>query len=127
MAKGRLSILLVFTLVLINLQCVAFCASQSCNGSGTESTESSTVPACHHHHDAPRSQAPTPVPCSHLMVQAHAVRALATPVLAPNVVITHLPVVAAVALPPQADAGTLIAHASSPPDPAVFSPVVLRI
>jgi hypothetical protein len=55
MSKGRLSVLLVFTLVLVSTQCAVFCTLERCNDGGTASTPSPAGdPPCHHH-DAPRA------------------------------------------------------------------------
>ncbi len=40
MSKGRLSVLLVFALVLVSTRCAALCAIETCSGSGTASTPS---------------------------------------------------------------------------------------
>src|SRR4029077_17302972 len=99
-SKGRLSVLIAFTLVLVNIQCVAFCTLEPCNGSGAASTPSpADVPPCHHHHGAPSQQAPAPAPCSHQTVQAPAAQPLATPVFTASIVAMDLPVVSPGAFP----------------------------
>jgi hypothetical protein len=125
--EGRLSVLLVFTLVLVNIQCAAFCAFEPCNGGGTSPTPSpSDVPPCHHH-DAPDQQTPAQ-PCSHQIVaQADVAQPLVTPVRAANALVMDVPVLSAGAFPPLSGVELLASHALSPPGLTVLSPVVLRI
>src|SRR5579864_3171552 len=92
-SKGRLSVLLVFTLVLVSTQCAALCALEPCNGSDTASTPSpADDPPCHHH-EAPGEQTPAPH-CSHQVVaQADVAQPLVvTPVLTANVLTMDVPV-----------------------------------
>jgi len=126
--KGRLSLLLVFALVLVNIQCAALCAAEPCNGSGTASTPNpADDPPCHHHHDAPGQQTPAP-PCSHqIVVQADVAQPLVTPVRTANVFAMDVPVVLVGAFPSLSGVELLASHAPSPPDLAVLSSAVLRI
>jgi hypothetical protein len=124
--KGRLSVLLVFTLVAVSTQCAALCAIEPCNGSGTASTPSpADVPPCHHR-EAP---AQSPAPCSHhqIVVQADVAQPLVTPVLTANVLAMDVPDVLTAAGPSLSGVDMLAEHAPSPPRLAVLSSVVLRI
>jgi hypothetical protein len=126
--KGRLIVPLILTLVLVNIQCAAFCAVEPCNGSGTASTPSSSdVPPCHHHQDAPGQQTPAPR-CSHQIVfQADVAQPLVTPVLTTNVLAVDVPAASVGAFPPLSCVELLASHAPSPLGLAVLSSVVLRI
>jgi hypothetical protein len=126
--KGRLSILLAFALVLVNIQCVAFCAVEPCNGNNTAATPiTADDPPCHHHHDAPGQQTPAPR-CSHQIVaQADVAQALVTPVPTASVVAMDVPVLPVGAFPSLSGADLPASHAPSPPGLAVLSSVVLRI
>jgi hypothetical protein len=126
-SKGRLSVLIVFALVLANIQCAAFCAVEPCNGSGTASAPAPDVPLCHQHHDAPGNQSPAPAPCGHLVIQAHAAQAPVTPVFTTTVVVMDLPAGSLGVYPSFSGVDMLAAHAPSPPGLAVLSSVVLRI
>jgi len=127
-SKGRLSVLIVFALVLANIQCAAFCVIEPCNGSGTASTPSAAdVPPCHQHHDAPGQQTPAPH-CSHQIVaQADVAQPLVTPVLTATVLATDVPVLSVGAFPPLLGVDLLASHALSPTGLTVLSSVVLRI
>jgi hypothetical protein len=126
-SQGKLSVLLAFALVLVNIECVAFCTVEACNGSGTASTASpSNVPPCHQHHEAPGHQ--TPASCSHqIVVQAHAAQAPVTLVFAASVMAIDVPAASPGAYPLLSTIETLAARAPSPPGLAVLSTVVLRI
>jgi hypothetical protein len=125
-SKYRLVVPLIFTLVLVNIQCVALCTLESCTGKETASTPSSAdVPPCHQRHDAPAQ--PDPAPCSHRVIQAVGAMAPVTPDLAAGDIVAHLPVVSPVAHPPLSGVDTLAARAPSPSGLAVLSSVVLRI
>ena len=128
MSKGRLSVLLVFTLVLVSTQCAALCALEPCNGSETASTPSpADDPPCHNHPDAPGQQTPAPK-CSHQVVpQADVAQPLVTPVFAATVLTMDVPVLPVGAFPSLSDVDLLTSHAPSPPGLAVLSSVVLRI
>ena len=124
--KGRLGVLIVFALVLANIQCAAFCAVEPCNGSETASAPASDVPPCHQHHEAPGQQ--TPAPCSHqIVVQSHAAQPLVTPILTAGVLAMDVSVLPAGAFPSLSGVDMLAAHAPSPPGLAVLSSVVLKI
>lgn len=127
MSKGRLSVLLVFTLVLVSTQCAALCALEPCNGTETASTPSpADDPPCHHHHDAP-GQTPAR-PCSHhVVVQADVAQPIVTPVLAANVLVMDVPVLHVGAFPSLSGVDLAASRAPSPPGLAVHSSVVLRI
>src|SRR5580693_5484711 len=69
MAKGRLSILLAFTLVVANIQCSEFCALGACyDGESASTPHSTSVPPCHQNHRGPVHH--EPAPCSHQVIQA---------------------------------------------------------
>jgi len=126
-SKGRLTVLLVFALVVMNIQCAALCAAEPCNGSGTASTPDPDVPPCHHHHEAPGRQAPAPAPCSHqIVVQAHPAQAPVTLAFTSGVAM-DVPVESLGAFPSLSSMETSAARAPSPPNLAVLSSVVLRI
>src|SRR5579863_1241900 len=126
-SKGRLSVLLVFTLVAVGTQCVALCALEPCKGSHTASTPSpADDPPCHHH-EAPGEQTPAPH-CSHQVVaQADVAQpVVVTPVLTANVLTMDVPVLAVGGFP-SLSAVDMASDAPSPPGLAVLSSVVLRI
>ena len=126
MSKGRLSVLLVFTLVLVSTQCAALCALEPCSGSETASTPTpADDPPCHHHEAPAQSHAP----CSHhqIVVQADVAQPLVTPVLTANVLAMDVPAVSTAAGPSLSGVDMLAEHAPSPPGLAVLSSVVLRI
>ena len=124
-SKGRLSVLLVFTLVLVSTQCAALCVIEPCNGSETASTPTSADdPPCHHH-EAPGQ---SPAPCAHhIVVQADVAQPLVTPVLNSNVFAMDLPAALTAAGPSFSGVDLLAEHAPSPPSLAVLSSAVLRI
>jgi hypothetical protein len=127
-SKGRLSALLVFTLVLVSTQCAALCALEPCNG---ESAAAMPSPAddspCHHHHDAPSQQAPASN-CAHQVVaQADVAQPLVTPVLTANVLTMNVPVLLVGALPLLTGVELVGSHAPPRPGLAVVSSVVLKI
>jgi hypothetical protein len=126
-SRGRFSVALAFILVLVNIQCVAVCAVESCNNDGIASTPSpADAPPCHKHHKAPDQQAPAP--CSHqIVVQGHAAQAPVTLVFAASVMAMDAPVASPSAFPSLAGLQAAPARAPSPPGPAVLSSVVLRI
>ena len=128
MSKGRLSVLLVFTLVLVSTQCAVLCAFEPCNGDSAAATPSPAGdPPCHRHHDAPSQQTPAPN-CSHQVVpQADVAQPLVTPVFAATVLTMDVPVLQASAFLSLSDPDLLASHAPSPPGLAVLSSVVLRI
>jgi hypothetical protein len=125
--KGRLSVLLVLALVAINVQCVALCAVESCNGSGTARAPSpADAPPCHQHHKAPGQQAPAS--CSHqIVVQADAAQAPVTLVFTASVIAIDLPVEPSGAFPSLSSMETLAAYAPSPPGLPALSSTILRI
>jgi|SRR5579863_1213733 len=124
-SKGRLSILLVFTLVVVSTQCAALCTLEPCNGSETALTPSSAdEPPCHHH-EAP---AQSPAPCSHhIVVQADVAQPLVALVLTANVLVMDVPAALTDAGPSLSGVDVLAEHAPSPPSLAVLSSVVLRV
>ena len=125
MLKGRLSILLALTLLVVSTQCAALCAVEPCNGSETASTPSpADNPPCHHH-EAPGQP---PAPCSHhIVVQADVAQPLVTPVRAASVLTMDVPAALTGAGPSLTGVDMLVEHAPSPPDLAFLSLVVLRI
>jgi hypothetical protein len=131
MFKGRLIVLLVFALVLVNIQCVAFCAVESCHDGGTTSTPASgDVPPCHQHHQAPGGKAPSnqdSASCQHRLVQAVSAKAGVTPALAAGDLVASLPVVSPFGFPPAQNVDIFPAGAPWPPGLDPISTVVLRI
>ena len=128
MSKGRLSVLLVFALVLVSTQCAALCALEPCYVDSAAATPSpADDPPCHHHHDAPNQHSPAPN-CSHQVVpQADLAQPHVTPVFTATVLTMDVPVVAG-AFQSFSDVDLLASHhAFSPPGLAVLSSVVLRI
>jgi len=115
----------MFTLVLVNIQCVAFCTIESCDRSGTASAPGSAyLPPCHHH-QAPGHQ--NPAPCSHHIIQAAGATAVVTPDLTAGDLVADLPVVSPFAFPPVLGVDIFPARASSLPGLDPISSVVLRI
>jgi hypothetical protein len=127
MSKGRLCVLLVFTLVLVSTQCAVFCTVEPCNGGGIASTPSPAGdPPCHHH-GTPAQQTPAP-PCSHhIVVQADVAPPLVTPDLTSNVLAMDVPALSVGAFPALSDVDRWASHALSPPGLTVPSSAVLRI
>ena len=130
MSKGRLSVVLVFALVLVNIQCVAFCAVESCNDGPTASTPvSADVPPCHQHHQGPGGKAPSKqdsASCHHRLVQAASAKAAV--MLTPSVdLVASLPAVSPFALPSVQEVNNVPARTPSPPGFDFVSSVVLRI
>jgi hypothetical protein len=126
-SKGRLSVLLVFTLVLVPTQCAAFCTLEPCKGGGTASTPSpADDPPCHHH-DAPSQQTPAPACSLHIVVQADDAQPLVTPVLTANVLAMDVPALSVGAFPTLSGVDLSVSHALSPPGLTVLSSVVPRI
>jgi hypothetical protein len=126
LSKGRLSVLLVFTLVLVSTQCAALCAFESCNGSQTAWTPSpADDPPCHHHEAPGQSRAP----CAHhqIVVQGDVAQPLVTPVLTANVLVMDVSAALTGAGPSLSGVDVLAEHAPSPPSLAILSSVVLRI
>jgi hypothetical protein len=127
-SKGKLSVVIVFALVLANIQCAAFCAVESCSGGGIASTPLAGGPPCHQHHHAPSKQAPASSPCGHqVVVQADAAQAPVMPVLTASVVVMDLPAGSLDGFPSLPDVEALAASAPSPPGLSILSTVVLRI
>jgi hypothetical protein len=127
-SKGRLSALLVFTLLLVSTQCAALCALEPCHGESAAATPSpADDPPCHHHHDAPSQQTPAPN-CAHQVVtQADVAQPLVTPVLTANVVAMDVPVLPVGVIPSLTGVDLVRSHAPSPPGLAFLSSVVLKI
>ncbi|MDP9052936.1 MAG: hypothetical protein M3N93_01325 [Acidobacteriota bacterium] len=128
MSKGKLSALLVFTLVLVSTQCAALCAVEPCHGDNTAATPiPADDPPCHHHHDAPGRQMPAPH-CSHqIVIQADVAQPVVTPVFAPTVLTMGVPGLPVAPFPSLSGVNFLATHAPSPPGLAVLASVVLRI
>jgi hypothetical protein len=124
-SKGRLTILLIFALVLLNIQCAAFCTVESCNGTGTVSAPGSNVPPCHRHQDAPGKQ--PPAPCSHRLIQAVGATARVAHDPPAGDPAAGSPVVSSFASSPALAVDILSARAASPPGPDRISSVILRI
>jgi hypothetical protein len=124
--KGRLSVLIVLTLVVVSTQCAALCAIEPCYGTETAPTSSPAEnPPCHHH-EAP-GQAPTP--CSHhqIVVQADVAQPVVTAVLAASVLTMDVPSALIRAGLSLTGVDMLAEHAPTPPDIAAPSSAVLRI
>jgi hypothetical protein len=116
---------LVFALVCVNIQCVAFCALDPCNDETTASSSIPDVPLCHQHHDAPGQKAPAP--CSHqLVVKGHAPQTPVTPVFIATVMAMDVPTGSLGAVPALSRIERAAARAPSPSLHATLC-VVLRI
>jgi hypothetical protein len=124
--KGRLSLLLVLTLMTATVQCVMACIVAPCKDAATASLPGTAdLPPCHQHHKMPGQQ--NPAPCSHqVLVLAPAVSSTEISHFAPTVVMT-VPVASfsAYTTPNNLEAAAMPGVA--PPALAAISSVVLRI
>ncbi len=131
MSKGRLSVLLVLALVLVNIQCVALCAAESCNDRASASMPASAdVPPCHQHHQAPGGKAPAQqdsAACHHRVVQAVGAKAVVTAGPAADSLAAIPPAASLFTDPPVQDTNSSPARAPSPPGLDRTSFIVLRI
>jgi hypothetical protein len=124
--KGSISLLLVSTLMMATIQCVAACTLEPCKDSVPASLPGTAdLPPCHQHHDTPGQQ--TPAPCSHqVLVLAQAVPSAEISHLAPTVAM-NVPVASfsAYMVPNNLEAAAVPGVA--PPTLAAISSVILRI
>ena len=123
-SKSKLIGALVLALVLVNIQCVAFCAVASCDPTGTQ-PRAADVPPCHQHHqETPHPQ--HSAPCAHQLIPAAVATARATSTVILGNPVAALPDVAVLALP-AAGMDRVPAAVLSPPGLRRFSSLVLRI
>ena len=80
-ARARFTLLVIFTLVIGVIRCMADCAATGCNSPGT-----GRMPPCHHHRQAPGHETQTPCAPDVLLpdtVQLHAPQASLAGLLMP--------------------------------------------
>jgi hypothetical protein len=125
MFRSRLSVLLVLALVLVNIQCVAFCASAFCDDSAKASAG---VPPCHRHQHTPVApENRDSAACHHPLVPSVGVRHGVTASTPVNELTASLPVVPLFALPFGRDTQVLATRTPSPPGSGFLTTLVLKI
>lgn len=124
--KSKIVGALVIALVMVNIQCVAFCAVESCGTGGAEPMSNSAgVAPCHEHHrEAPGSRHSQP--CSHQIVPAAVTTARLAHHMTLDNVVAALPIDSSSAFALTTD-GRIPAHVLSPPGQHRLSSPVLRI